>query len=239
MAKTQSFQDYVRSPNYRAQVESQVAWLKPLLGPTGLWLDIGAGMGLLLWEARRHRPHWDYRALEPDPAASQSLEGLARIEVDFESFWDGHEVAGSADVITLSHVLEHLREPKPALIRLRNELRPGGVLLVEVPNDPLHELLRVDRVSDLPHLWFFSRKGLMQLLEDSGFVILRSAVIGTRREAARRSLYQRSYGFLRRRVLGPQSLRFEQGWYDEGSDRTCLRVLAWKSPWLTPGDGAN
>jgi SAM-dependent methyltransferase len=41
---------------------------------------------------------------------------------------------GSFDVITLWHVLEHVARPVPLLERLVSLLRPGGVLVVSVPN---------------------------------------------------------------------------------------------------------
>ena len=42
--------------------------------------------------------------------------------------------AESCEVITLWHVLEHLREPVAHLHRLARVLSDGGVLAVEVPN---------------------------------------------------------------------------------------------------------
>jgi SAM-dependent methyltransferase len=41
---------------------------------------------------------------------------------------------GSLDAVTLWHVLEHLDAPGAALSRIATWLRPGGVLLVGVPN---------------------------------------------------------------------------------------------------------
>jgi ubiquinone/menaquinone biosynthesis C-methylase UbiE len=41
------------------------------------------------------------------------------------------------DLITLWHVLEHLPYPGPTLDRLRRLLKPGGILVIAVPNDGL------------------------------------------------------------------------------------------------------
>jgi SAM-dependent methyltransferase len=41
---------------------------------------------------------------------------------------------GSVDAVTLWHVLEHVDDPAAALARVTSWLRPGGVVLVGVPN---------------------------------------------------------------------------------------------------------
>jgi SAM-dependent methyltransferase len=72
---------------------------------------------------------------------------------------------GDFDLVILSHVLEHFRDPK-SLIRSANDaLAPGGVLIIEVPNDvpgiyPLNG-------PDEPHLTFFTARTLSDFLETS------------------------------------------------------------------------
>ncbi|MEY4546447.1 MAG: hypothetical protein RL685_2642 [Pseudomonadota bacterium] len=41
---------------------------------------------------------------------------------------------GKADAVSLFQVLEHLEEPKPVLEELHGWLRPGGILILEVPD---------------------------------------------------------------------------------------------------------
>jgi len=49
----------------------------------------------------------------------------------------------SVDVVRLSHVLEHIREPRSLLACVRRALKPGGVSVVLVPNyEPLSCLVR-------------------------------------------------------------------------------------------------
>jgi SAM-dependent methyltransferase len=82
----------------------------------------------------------------------------------------------SFDAITLWHVLEHLEQPGPALIRLREWLAPGGGLLIGVPNLASAQA----RISgprwyhlDVPrHRVHFTPAGLERLLEASGFELL-------------------------------------------------------------------
>ncbi|MCB1278112.1 class I SAM-dependent methyltransferase [Prosthecobacter sp.] len=78
----------------------------------------------------------------------------------------------SLDVITLFHVLEHLPDPRAALSQLHRKLRPGGLLVVEVPNWGSHMRwlhgLRWQFVLD-HHLNHFTAASLTSLVEKAGF----------------------------------------------------------------------
>ena len=76
--------------------------------------------------------------------------------------------AGSYDVVTIWHVLEHLDDPGAALERIHSWLRPRGGLLVGVPNlRSLQARLGGDRWYhlDVPrHRVHFTGGGLRALL---------------------------------------------------------------------------
>lgn len=100
------------------------------------------------------------------------------------------------DCIHLSHVLEHLREPKLRVQQLINALKPGGVLVIEVPYefgdlfDRVRQLfLRQPRpCNSVPstHLHFFTLSSLTQLLETMGLTIEQSATPRRNRSFASR-----------------------------------------------------
>jgi len=99
--------------------------------PPGKLLDIGAGRGRFVAHARA--AGWDATGLEPslrgvDGARARGIE-LRRGAID-----DAEIAPGSLDAATLWHVLEHVDEPGGALERITGWLRPGGALLVGVPN---------------------------------------------------------------------------------------------------------
>ena len=69
------------------------------------------------------------------------------------------EVAGTFDLISLVHVLEHLPYPTDTLRRLRGMLRDDGWLLLEVPH----------LSKSIPHPICFCRKSLTKCLRLAGF----------------------------------------------------------------------
>ncbi|MFL5896123.1 MAG: class I SAM-dependent methyltransferase, partial [Thermoleophilaceae bacterium] len=82
------------------------------------------------------------------------------------------------DAAVLWHVLEHLDEPAAALSRVRSWLRPGGLLLVGVPNAAsLQAEIAGDGWLhwDAPrHRVHFTADGLTRLLARSGFDLVRT-----------------------------------------------------------------
>jgi SAM-dependent methyltransferase len=97
----------------------------------GRLLDIGAGRGRFVAQARA--AGWYAHGIEP------SLRGVRAAQaIGVDLVQSGIEVATvpacSLDAAELWHVLEHLDEPGAALERIAGWLRPGGLLLVGVPN---------------------------------------------------------------------------------------------------------
>ncbi|MEJ7817586.1 MAG: class I SAM-dependent methyltransferase [Thermoleophilaceae bacterium] len=99
------------------------------LGPGARVLDAGAGRGRLVAELRRRG--FAAEGIEPS-ARSAGTAASAALPVARRSI-DEHEDSG-LDAVVLWHVLEHLEDPASALERVRSWLRPGGLVLVGVPN---------------------------------------------------------------------------------------------------------
>jgi SAM-dependent methyltransferase len=97
----------------------------------GRLLDVGAGRGRFVAEARA--AGWQAHGIEPSQRGVEGARALG-IELQRGGIDDADVAAGSLDAATLWHVLEHLDEPGPALTRITGWLRPGGLLLVGVPN---------------------------------------------------------------------------------------------------------
>jgi len=157
------------APLLRAFDRRRLGLLERLESPPGPLLDIGAGRGRFVALARA--AGWDARGIEPSGrSAAAHVEAVALEAADV--------APGSLGAGTLWHVLEHLADPGAALERVRGWLRPGGALLVGVPNlDSLQARLGGARWYhlDLPrHRTHFSARGIETLLSRTGFEVVRT-----------------------------------------------------------------
>ena len=84
---------------------------------------------------------------------------------------------GSFAMVTMFHVLEHVEQPGAFLEAARRLLRPGGRLIVQVPNAASWQFLILGEAwngLDVPrHLWNFRDSDLEWLLRDRGFNVVR------------------------------------------------------------------
>lgn len=97
------------------------------------------------------------------------------------------------DVVFMNHILEHLRNPK-ALLRFKRTLRPGGELIITVPNsDSLaHRIFgRYWFAFQLPgHIFTYNKQSLETLLRDCGFQVKEIAWKNTLNGLASTLLYR-------------------------------------------------
>jgi len=167
-----SFADYYL--NTRAEM------LRLLPDSVRTLLDIGGGegnFGKVFMEQRGGKA----ALLEQNPemAAAARLNGLDVLQGDFFNV----VLKDRYDCVTFLDVLEHLADPLGALLKARQALKPGGYLLLSVPNvghwsvvwDLLEGSFEYIPVGILcaTHLRFFTRAGLKTLLDDAGFCVVR------------------------------------------------------------------
>ncbi|MCC6212375.1 MAG: methyltransferase domain-containing protein [Burkholderiales bacterium] len=91
-------------------------------------LDIGAGPGYFCKIAMEE--DWRPLAVEPSPAATEA--GTREHGIRYVSL--AEVTPASMDAVTCFHVLEHIEEPAAFLRAIRSTLRPGGILVIHVPN---------------------------------------------------------------------------------------------------------
>ena len=140
----------------------------------GRLLDVGCGNGAFLVRAKACG--WDVLGVDPDPGAiaAASNHGIDARLGGIEIFADQSELF---DVITMSHVIEHVHKPIELLQASFKLLRPGGSIWLETPNlDSLgHRFFGPDwRGLEAPrHLVLFTRDSLKHALAAAGFSTIR------------------------------------------------------------------
>ena len=167
----------------------------------GHLLDFGCGWGHFLSVAKERG--WAIFGLEPLPGHALYARATTGAQVITDTLRDNTFLSGYFDAITAFQVFEHLPNPGVDLKRLYRILKPGGVLLIEVPNidtwsirllGPRHRHFVID------HLNFFSAHTLGQLLQRNGFEILES-FYPTRRMTVRHLVDDWGARFLPRRAV--------------------------------------
>lgn len=148
-------------------------------------LDLGCSSGALGAGLRATAPR-EIVGLELDPVyAERARARLDRVEVvDLEELLatpgSARELVGDGfDCVVAADVLEHLREPWTALSTAVALLRPGGAVVVSLPNVRYWETFwtlarhgtwprREAGIFDATHLRWFTLGDAMNLLEDAG-----------------------------------------------------------------------
>jgi len=145
-------------------------------------LDVGAGFGYLGIVAA-NRPGtalYEYVAVEPDPNVRSALE-LAWFKLGsnlkLSAFAELGQVEGKYDIIALSHVLEHVKDPLRMINDVLSFLNDDGLLFIDVPNRD--DLFKADV---FPHLLFLSPQSLKILMEQANLTIVNLDTWGNPRE---------------------------------------------------------
>ncbi len=145
--------------------------------------EVGCGSGATLqWLKNEKGCSWIGGVELSDDAASRAKDRLdfflagniEKIEMPFEK--------GSFDLILCLDVLEHLVDPWLTVKRLSLLLKPGGAIIVSLPNimhrSAILPLLLNDRwdyvpsgILDRTHLRFFTRKTIVEMLENIGLYV--------------------------------------------------------------------
>ena len=154
---------------YRALHERLLFCLDRFAADDAKVLDAGCGTGGFLRKLQRRRPSLRLSGVDVSPVAcdlAHRKTGLPIEQASVAGLPFGNE---EFDLIVSSDVLCMLDEPSAALTEFRRCLRPGGILVV---NLPAYEALRSyhDEATDTKHR--FTAGELIPLLRYSGFAAL-------------------------------------------------------------------
>ncbi|MCK4911127.1 MAG: class I SAM-dependent methyltransferase [Thermodesulfovibrionales bacterium] len=145
------------------------------LSTKGRMLDVGCGLGLMLALARDRG--WEVVGLEFNNETAAPARKEFGLNVRTGRLSNNGFEKCSLDVITFWHSLEHLEDAVDDVREAAKLLKPGGLLLLSVPN---FESLQ-SRMSgpgwfhlDVPfHLYHFSASNIKKLLKDAGLEVVR------------------------------------------------------------------
>jgi len=127
-------------------------------------LDVGCGTGDFLFTAQNDA--WEVSGIEPN----QKARDIANVKTN-NSVYEIEALlkfkAGSFDVISLWHVLEHLPKLEEHLKVFKSLLKPNGRLVIAVPNYKSYDAKHYKEfwaAYDVPrHLWHFSQNSISKL----------------------------------------------------------------------------
>jgi len=133
-------------------------------------LDIGCANGGLL-NALRDIGFQHVMGVDPSPVCAQTALQRYGIRVAAGTLSQMPPDLGLFDLVILSAVLEHIRDIEMAFARVRERLRPDGLLYIELP-----DATRFATAPDAPyqefsteHINYFSPPSLTNLLRGQGF----------------------------------------------------------------------
>jgi SAM-dependent methyltransferase len=147
--------------------------LRPYLQQDARLLEVGCATGHFLFHAKRHVG--EVVGVDYDVGAA----AYAAERCGCKTFGGGLENSGLAqhsfDVVCAFQTLEHVPDPISFASELGRYLRPGGVMVIEVPNlgDPLRALYDVPFYRKFyfhaEHLYYFSPTSLRKVMAATGF----------------------------------------------------------------------
>ncbi len=137
----------------------------------GRILDVGCGPGKLLRVLREQG--WDVYGVDFSPLAVEYARSKHNLNVTLGELATAGYKDNFFDVVMFSHSLEHIYEPVETLREVHRILRPGGLLMICIPNAGSLEARVFGKwwvQWDVPrHLFHFTKATMAQLLSKAGF----------------------------------------------------------------------
>ena len=197
---TDEQKDYYRDEVTIEAARAKLDWVARFVTPGLPLLDVGANFGHFLREAQTR-----YQAVGIEPSAAVVAWGREHLQAALEKGTieaDNPAYVNRFSAVTLFDVIEHLQDPRDALLRCRRYLTGSGHLFVTTPDSsaPMARLLGSHwyYVDLRGHISLFTAANLRRLLEECGFRVVERRTIGRR--------YRVSYIERRLRELSRDSL---------------------------------
>lgn len=174
-------------------------------------LDLGCANGGLLG-ALKDKGFSNLTGVDPSDACAANTRAVYQVNAVRASLYSLPDL-GSFDVITLSHVLEHLEDLRGAALNFAQLLQPGGIAYIEVPDASRYSECLIAPFQDFntEHINHFSHRSLRRLMATVGLVPFEE---GTKTiESAKGIPYPALFGFYRSGIPTEETGR-DQGFVD-------------------------
>jgi SAM-dependent methyltransferase len=136
----------------------------------GRLLDLGPWVGFYMSEAQQRG--WTGTGIEPSEFASAYARDRLGLDVRTGDLFDQELPDGEFDAVLMGDVIEHLTRSGDALNRIHGWLRPGGALILLIPDagSLIARVLGRRWWSVIPtHVHYFTRGSVERLLARHGF----------------------------------------------------------------------
>jgi 2-polyprenyl-3-methyl-5-hydroxy-6-metoxy-1,4-benzoquinol methylase len=145
----------------------------------GRWLDVGSGIGDMVSVAQEKG--WKATGLElseTSVAFAKEIFNVDLLRQTMEEYLRQHpDLVGSVDVVSLIGILEHVVDPMNLLHQANQILKPGGIVLVQVPNARSMATMVQEafpqnvfrHMSPIEHIMVFTESSLSLAMKTGGF----------------------------------------------------------------------
>lgn len=162
-------------PDYLASMERDRDWVRltnnrhiSMIRHAPVWtvLDIGCGCGHFMEDAKA--AGWSAAGIEPCPPFADECHrrGLTVWKGTFEDY----DFKIKFGAVRMAMVLEHVANPFAVVSKVADVLMPGGVFIVEVPNDGIGNAMQDAAGGDWwrsPHHVTYFNRGIIENMIDS------------------------------------------------------------------------
>jgi len=136
-------------------------------------LDIGSGRGFMLYYLKKYFGYKRAAGTQISKNAYEFSKNRLKLEIYDQDLLEAFPDQPGFDIVTMWHVLEHVAEPERYIEKIGRLLKPGGKIIIEVPNfDSWSRRFTGSYWLGLDpsyHITYFTPVSLARLLENYGF----------------------------------------------------------------------
>lgn len=163
----EEFNRIIDIPAGESECEQRIEWLDKNLHIKGPMLDIGSGLGIFPYLMQYHAK--TVYCIEPEPESARFINEDLKIECRNQFYKPG--LFPKANLVTLVHVLEHMKNPRQFLGKVKSDMLPDGKLFIEVPDALEFTYLGLDHDEfNSLHLFFYTMSSLIRMVKSAGFI---------------------------------------------------------------------